>query len=87
MTTDQDNGETYAGDERRTHHHLRVIFDQACEVTATFFDPTNNWGGGSQVMYARRVLREYFPDLTQQDVAILFSAVQRYHRSNGAVNK
>ena len=66
--------------ERRVHLHLREIFDVACAVTAPFFDPEKGWGGMSLTMYARQALRERFPELTQQDIAILFSAVQRHHR-------
>lgn len=66
--------------ERRVNLHLRAIFDLACAVTAPFFDPAQGWGGMSLTMYARQALRERFPDLTQQDIAILFSAVQRHHR-------
>lgn len=32
-------------------------------------------------MYARQTLREAFPELTQQEMAILFSAVQRFHKA------
>lgn len=68
--------------ERRVNLHLREIFDGACAVTAPFFDPAQEWGGMSLTMYARQALRERYPDLTQQDIAILFSAVQRYHRES-----
>lgn len=32
-------------------------------------------------MYARQALREEFPELTQQETAILFSAVLRHYKS------
>lgn len=66
-------------DERRVHHNLRQIFDRACEITAPFFDAKQSWGGASLTMYARQTLREEFPNLTQQETAILFSAVSRFH--------
>jgi hypothetical protein len=65
--------------DRRIHHNLRPIFDKACEITAPFFDTAQSWGGNSLTMYARQTLREAFPDLTQQETAILFSAVARFH--------
>lgn len=71
--------------ERRANPHLRVAFETACRVTAPFFDPKQEWGGMSLTMYARQALRETYPDLTQQDLALLFAAVQRYHR--GIQNK
>lgn len=73
--------EAHGADDRRIHHDLRQIFDDACEMTAPFFDPKQTWGGSSLTMYARQTLRDAYPDLTQQDTAILFSAVSRFHKS------
>jgi hypothetical protein len=72
--------ETYAVDDRRTQHNLRRIFDDACRITAPFFDPAQSWGGSSLTMYARQTLRDAYPELTQQEIAILFSGVARFHR-------
>ena len=66
--------------ERRSQHDLRRIFDAACQITAPFFDAKQSWGGSSLTMYARQALREAYPELTQQEVAILFSGVARFHR-------
>jgi len=63
--------------ERRVHHHLREIFDDACRITAPFFDPQQSWGNQSQTRYARQALCDAYPNLTQQDIAILFAAVAR----------
>jgi len=86
MTTADDQNRDaapYNGVERRVYPHLRAIFEGACRITAPFFDPAKGWGGGASLtMYARQTLREAYPHLTQQDIAILFSAVQRYHREN-----
>lgn len=71
--------EAGGANDRRSQHNLRLIFDQACEITAPFFDAKQNWGGSSLTMYARQTLRETFPDLTQQEIAILFSAVLRFY--------
>lgn len=73
--------ETGGENDRRVQHNLRQIFDKACQITAPFFDPKQSWGGSSLTMYARQTLREEFPDLTQQETAILFSAVQRFHKA------
>lgn len=70
------------GEERRVRHDLRAIFDGACAVTAPFFDEEQGWGGQSLTMYARQTLRENYPDLSQQETALLFSAVQRFHRAS-----
>jgi len=80
--TNSRNGFNVGGvKDRRAKHNLRNIFDKACQITAPFFDPRQSWGGSSLTMYARQSLREAFPDLTQQEIAILFSAVARHHRS------
>ncbi len=71
--------ETYAANDRRTQHNLRRIFDDACRITAPFFDPAQSWGGSSLTMFARQTLREAYPELTQQEIAILFSGVARFH--------
>lgn len=68
--------------ERRNSAHLREVFEHACQITVPFFDPAQGWGGKSLTMYARQALREAYPDMIQQDVAILFSAVQRFHRDS-----
>jgi hypothetical protein len=70
------------GEDKRVSAHLRVVFEIACEITAPFFDPAQGWGGKSLTLYARQALREKYPDLTQQDIAFLFSAVQRFHRDS-----
>lgn len=68
------------GSERRAQHDLRVIFDAACQVVAPFFDEKQSWAGSSLTMYARQALREAYPELSQQEVAILYSGVARFHR-------
>ncbi|MBI5626406.1 MAG: hypothetical protein HY935_04295 [Nitrosomonadales bacterium] len=73
--------DTGGENDRRSQHNLRLIFDRACRITAPFFDSKQSWGGSSLTMYARQTLRETFPELTQQEIAILFSAVSRFHRS------
>lgn len=70
------------GEDKRVHAHLRVVFETACQITAPFFDPAQGWGGKSLTLYARQALREKYPDLTQQDIAFLFSAIQRFHRNS-----
>jgi hypothetical protein len=71
--------------DRRVHHNLRQMFDNACRVTAPFFDPAQSWGGSPLTMYARQTLCDSYPELTQQEIAILFSSVVRFHK--GAVAK
>lgn len=90
MDTTDDSGQkettTPTGDakDRRCNPHLRVVFDDACRITAAFFDPAKSWGGMPLAFYARQTLHDAYPDLTQQDLAILFSAVQRFHRQRNS---
>ncbi len=69
-------------DERRVSHDLRQIFEGACRVTAPLFDAGLGMGGPSLTMSARRMLHETYPELTQQEVALLYSAVARFHKDN-----
>lgn len=78
MTADKEQ----AVQARRVHHDLRRIFDGACRVTAPFFDAGLGMGGHSLTTSAHRRLHETYPELTQQEVALLFSAVRRFHQSN-----
>ncbi len=67
--------------ERRAYVNLRVIYEGACRITVPFFDLEQGWGNASLTMYARQTLRDTCPDLSQQEMAILFSAVQRFHKA------
>jgi hypothetical protein len=82
VDNDNSGAEVEAGraNERRTQHNLRAIFESACRITVPFFDKSQSWGGSSLTMYARQTLREAYPELTQQETAILFSGVTRFHR-------
>lgn len=65
--------------EQRKDIRLRMIFEGACRVTAPFFASEQGWGSASLTMYARQTLRDTYPELTQQELAILFSSVKRFH--------
>ena len=76
------NDHSQNGDqERRKHINLREIFEDACLLTAPFFDTTQAWGNTSLTMYARQALREAYPDLTQQEIAMLSASVERHHKA------
>lgn len=70
------------GSEQRIHHDLRAIFKGACKVTAPCFESGLGMGGPSLTTSARRMLHETYPELTQQEVALLYSAVARFHKEN-----
>ncbi len=65
--------------DRRVNIHLRVIFESACRITAPFFDPKQGWSAAHLTLYAQQALREAYPELSLQDIALLFSGVQSFH--------
>lgn len=67
--------------ERRKHHNLREIFEQACWITAPFYDSTQVWGNASLTIYARQALREAYPSLSPQEIATLSASVERFHKA------
>ena len=77
------NPEAGAGEslERRVHGNLRPIFEGACRITTPFFDAEQGWGNAPLTMYAQQTLRDSYPHLSQQEIAILFSAVRRFHKA------
>jgi hypothetical protein len=72
--------------DRRVQHNLRLIFDNACLITAPFFDPAQSWGGSSLTMYARQTLRDAYPELSQQEIALLISGVARFHKGGAKIS-
>jgi hypothetical protein len=63
--------------ERRHHHELRDIFEDACRIASPFIDPANGIGGMPMTRHAYVVIREYYPQLTTQKLSILVHAVER----------
>ena len=64
------------GADRRIHHHLRELFDQAYRVA----EPLMGSSVSSSAHFLRITLHDAFPDLHQQDISILCVAVERVHR-------
>lgn len=71
--------ESGSSKERRVHIHLRVIFESACHITMPFLDKKQGFDGMPMKVSALRALHNNFPDLSEQDIALLFSAVQNFH--------
>lgn len=67
------------GKDRRIHTHLRGCFETACLITAPFLDRKQGLSGEPLKLFALQSLRDHYPALTQQDIAILFATVQNYH--------
>jgi hypothetical protein len=63
--------------ERRQHHNLRAIFDDALHRIDHFFHQRTDWAGSSIDYLALRVIHEAYPGLSHEDVRILASAIER----------
>jgi hypothetical protein len=67
--------------DRRSHSHLRVIFDDFQRIVAPFVSTTGNWGSGDLSYLARRQIQESFPNLSHNEINILIQAVARLKRN------
>lgn len=65
--------------DRRQYHHVREIFEDACELIAPFFAPENRWGNSTLDHLAYRVVREHYPELAFAEVHVLVVAAKRLH--------
>ncbi|TNC94898.1 MAG: hypothetical protein FD121_1493 [Gallionellaceae bacterium] len=80
MTNNNPQGAgNYSGNERRAHRHLREYFDNACHITASLLAAHQGMDGAPLHLSALQTLRNHYPQLSQQEIAILFSAVKNYH--------
>lgn len=67
------------GTERRTHPHLRAIYQDACARIDHFFHDSSNWAGTPIDYLALRVVHEAYPDLDTKDVRVLVCAIERHY--------
>lgn len=67
----------YDGTERRKYHHVRAIFEDACQLISPFFAKENRWGNATLDHLAYRVLRENYPELSFEEVHVLVVAAKR----------
>lgn len=81
MTESSSAGSPPSGAERRVHHHLREIFDQAYELSAPMFEANV----ASTAHFLRITLHDAFPELHQQDLSILCVAIERTYRDRKTV--
>jgi len=69
-----------AGTERRTHHHLRDVFEHAYRVAYPLLDSGQALSGTGSAHFLRVVLHDAFPELQLQDIAILSVSIERVFR-------
>lgn len=63
--------------ERRRHHRVREIFEEAYPLIAPFFAPENRWANVTLDHLAYRVLRDHYPELSFEEVHVLVVATRR----------
>ncbi len=66
----------FDGIERRTHNHLRDIFDRAYEVAFPLLHSMMDRESGGSVHFLHVSLHEEFPKLHKQDIALLSATLQ-----------
>jgi hypothetical protein len=78
-SNDKKAATNYDGTERRTHPHLREVFDQAYRVAYPMLGSQQTLNNAGSAHFLRVVLHEAFPDLHMQDIAILSAAIERVY--------
>ncbi len=68
--------------ERRVHHRVRAVYDEACALLAPMLTGEQEALSGFGLSH---VLRNRFPGLTEAEIHILISAVTRLHMGRAAV--
>lgn len=65
------------GTDRRQHHRVRAVFEDALQLIEPFFAPENQWGTHSLEHLAYHALRDNYPDMSVEEVHILVVAAKR----------
>lgn len=73
-------GQAQTYENRRVNTYAREIFEEAYALALPFIDPSQGWGGQSMTRHAYSALREAYPRLAMQDLAILVPALERVFR-------
>lgn len=74
---DTPSGQAQADESRRVHAYVREIFEEAYVLVLPFIDPKQGWGGQPMTRHAYPALKEAYPRLAMQDLAILVPALER----------
>ncbi|HEY3326065.1 MAG TPA: hypothetical protein VGK14_02720 [Novimethylophilus sp.] len=82
---DTPSGQAQADENRRVHVYVREIFEEAYALALPFIDPKQGWGGQPMTRHAYSALREAYPRLAGQDLAILVPALERVFRERSKV--
>ncbi|MCX7815039.1 MAG: hypothetical protein N2256_06055 [Tepidimonas ignava] len=63
-------------DDRRRHHRVRAVFEEALELCRPLLDPHQGIAGQALTHHIPLRVREHFPDLTQEEVLVLSIALR-----------
>ncbi|MDW8335464.1 MAG: hypothetical protein RMK34_00640 [Tepidimonas sp.] len=63
-------------EERRQHHRVRAVFDQAFELCRPLLDPRQGIAGHPLTHQVPLRVREHFPELSQEEVMVLSMALR-----------
>jgi hypothetical protein len=72
--------------DRRRHHRVREVFEEAVALIAPFFEHDDDWGHGTLDHLAYRSLRNAFPQLSVTEVHVLVVAARRVYASKAAAS-
>ena len=75
-------GERGEQGERRVCYRLRSVFETVFAMLSPFFDAGKEWVGTSLQHLAFRIVRENFPELTNEEVIELVAAAHRAYIDN-----
>jgi hypothetical protein len=78
-SSDKEAAAKHNGTERRTHPHLREVFEHAYLVAYPMLDSQQTLNNAGSAHFLRVVLHDAFPDLHMQDIAILSVAIERVY--------
>jgi hypothetical protein len=73
-------------EQRRQHHNLREIFEEAYEIALPYLDPAQGYFGIPIERQAYVVLHERYPQFSVQEIDILMPALKRVFKLRQAGN-
>ena len=79
-SNDKDAAGGHDGTERRTHQHLRDVFEHAYRVAYPLLDSSQTLPNPGSAHFLRVLLHDAFPNLHLQDIAILSVSIERVYR-------
>ena len=70
--------------ERRKNPGNRDVFEKTYDRVEPFLDPDNSWAGQPLEQHAYNVLKEKFPNMTEEELNAHLAAAQRVFKERSA---